>query len=725
MSSSSKLAVLAAGGLLASAVAWKAQKTVRTAPVARKQPHEVKIGEHTHVDQYYWMRDDTRSDPEIIEHLLKENTYCDRQMARTQDLQDELYKELLSHVKEDDDSLPYQHGPYYYARRAVKGLDYSKYIRSRVVNESLTELVDPEEVLDVNELAKGHPFFDLGTLKPSPSHRYLAYSFDTSGYETYTIVIKDLETGKLLKDEITKTSGSVTWGTDDVLYYSTVDEAHRPYKVHRHKVGSSQEEDVCEFTETDERFWVHFWLSRSGDFLFVGSESKVTSEVWFKPTSDLEGTKLALFQERVQDHEYSVEHAGSSFWILSNKDAVNGKLMRCELDATSMENWKEVIPHSEERWIEGIEGFQKHLIVYGRKDGLTNVEIISIGGGDDDEGKESDEGPLPSHTLKFDEEIFTCTLSVNKSYTTDYIRVTYGSLVTPNSVYDVDLTSFKYTLRKEKEVPKYDKNLYGVERIYAPARDGTKVPLLLVFRKDLIKRDASNFVYYYGYGAYGVSIDPEFAASMLPLLDRGAVHVIAHIRGGGENGRMWYENGKYLNKRNTFTDFIDGAEHLISLGLTEPAKLAISGGSAGGLLMGAVINMRPDLFKCMYTRVPFVDVMTTMSDPSIPLTVVEWEEWGNPTTEKYYEYMNSYSPYDNIKAQDYPHILITAGLNDSRVAYWEPMKYTAKLRELKTDNNMLLLKCRLDQGHGGHSARYTYLKEQAFKLAFVIDRLGM
>jgi oligopeptidase B len=588
-----------------------------------------------------------------------------------------------------------------------------------------------EVVLDHNELAKNHSFMDL-EFEPSPDHALLAVMTDTSGYEAYDIRVRDAKTGEFLSDFIPNTAGHVQWGADNsVLFYSTLDHAHRPHMLWRHQVGTDAKEDVCLYTEEDEKFWLRFYRSLSGEYLFIHPKSAVTSEVYFISARETlqSQPKLHLVKPRQQDVLYEVDHTSGRFWIVTNEGAKNFKLMYTPEDAPSRENWQTVMEHDPEVKIDGIECFRDYIGVFGRQKGLTAVWMIYL--------NTRAHRPLPGakfriNPLTFNEEVYTVEAGINRVFDTQTVRLSYSSFVTPFTVYDYDIETGVLIQRKQIEVPNYDSKLYHSERLSATGSDGTKVPVSLVYRRD--KHQKPGPVLLNGYGAYGISDDPEFDYRRLPLLDRGVVFATAHVRGGGELGRFWYEDGKYLRKKNTFTDFISAMEFLIKDGWTTRDKLVITGGSAGGLLMGAVINMRPDLCKAVFTRVPFVDIMGSMSDATVPLTVVEWEEWGNPNEEKFFEYMLSYSPYDQLKADaDFPNIFVTTGLNDFRVAYWEPVKWVAKIRHVLSQREassnkrtpLIMLKCKMDSGHAGSSGRYSHLEDKSLELAFILEQMGL
>ena len=690
---------------LATAVPSASDTTSTSPPIAKTKPKVDTVHGEERVDNYFWLRE--KSNPQVIEHLEAENRYTEAMMQHTEDFQKQLYQELLGRIQETDLSVPEKMGDYYYYTRTEEGKQYPIYCRKKGSLEA-----DEEVLLDQNALAEGHEYLEIGVYKISPNHQLLAYSTDITGGESYTLHIKDLNTGQLLSDQISNTYYSVEWANDNqTLFYTTLDVAKRPYKLYRHQLGSDSAADALIYHETDESFFLDVSKTRSKAYLLMELENINTSEIHYleadQPTGDFK-----VISPRQSELEYSVEHHGDQFFIVTNADAVNFKLMRASANNPARENWEEVIPHRATVKLDGISAFQDHLVISEREDGLQKIRVRNFS-----TGKE--------HTVDFPEPVYTVRQGRNPEFSTDALRFNYGSLVTPMSVFDYEMKARTRELKKQDEVlGGYDPSLYESERIFATAPDGTAIPISLVYRKGLVK-DGNNPLLLYGYGSYGINSDPYFSSNRLNLLDRGFRYAIAHIRGGEEMGRMWYENGKLLHKRNTFTDFIACAEHLIAEKYTASDKLIIQGGSAGGLLMGAVTNMRPELFEIVIAKVPFVDVVNTMLDASIPLTVIEYDEWGNPNEKAFYDYIKSYSPYDNVEAKEYPHILVTAGLNDPRVHYWEPAKWTAKLRELKTGNNRLLLKTEMGAGHAGPSGRYDYLKEIAFEYAFIFDLLGI
>jgi len=674
-------------------------------PIAEIIPKIDTLHGEKRIDNYFWLRE--RENPEVIKYIKAENKYTEAMTKHTEKFQERLYKELLSRIKETDLSVPEKIDDYYYYSRTEEGKQYRIHCRKKRSMDAEEEIL-----LDENALAEGHEYFQIGVYEVSPDHQLLAYSTDTAGSETYTLYVKDLSTGDLLKDEIANTYYSVEWANDNkTIFYSVLDDAKRPYKLYRHKLGTDPSEDVLIYHEKDEAFFLSLYKTKSKSYLILKLGSNTTSEVHYLKADSPEGS-FQVIHPRQHKMEYKVDHHGDRFFIVTNDDAKNFKLMETPVETPSKDNWKEVIPHRDSVKIDGVEAFKDHLVVYEREDGLKKIRV-------------ADMATDQLHYVDFPEPVYTFRPGWNPDFNTSLLRFHYASLVTPSSVFDYDMNTRSRELKKQEEVlGGYDPSLYQSARVFAEAPDGTRIPISLVYRKGLAK-DGENPLFLYGYGSYGSSSDPGFSSNRLSLLDRGFIFAIAHIRGGEEMGRYWYEQGKLLNKKNTFTDFIACAEHLIAEKYTSSDKLAIYGGSAGGLLMGAVTNMRPDLFKVVIAKVPFVDVINTMLDSSIPLTAIEHEEWGNPGEKEFYDYMKSYSPYDNVEPKDYPNILATAGLNDPRVQYWEPAKWTAKLRTMKTDNNLLLLKTNMGAGHGGASGRYDYLKEIAFEYALIFDILGI
>ncbi len=682
------------------------------APSAPKRPHPITQHGLTRQDEYFWLRD--RQDPAVLDYLKAENEYLEQAMQHTRPLQECLYQEMKARIKEDDASVPEKEGDYYYYSRYETGQQYPFYCRRKGSMEAQEEVL-----LDQNALAQGKNFIRIGAFAVSPDGRRLAYSVDPDGSEVCTLYIKDLTTGTLLPEQIPNTywgffgHGGVEWANDGLhFFYQTLDAAQRPYRIYRHRLGSALEQDQLLYEEKDETFFLWMLKSRSKAFLLAFSHSTITDEWRILPDNGRD-VEFKVFEPRHPGIEYQVEHQGDRFFIRTNEGALNFKLMETPMDRTGKENWQEVLPHRPDTLVTGVDAFADFLVLYERRGGLQHIRI-------------SDPDGL-SHVqyVPFPEPVYSIYPSHNPEYKTDRLRFHYSSLTTPNSVIDYHLPGGQWELRKQDEIPSgYDAGQYVSERIYATSADGARVPISIVYKKELAK-NGDNPTLLYGYGSYGFSTDPVFDSNILSLLDRGFVFAIGHIRGGSEMGRAWYEDGRLLNKKNTFLDFIACAETLIADGFTRPEKLAILGGSAGGLLVGACLTMRPELFGAAIAQVPFVDVVSSMSDPTIPLTTLEYDQWGNPADQQYFNYMLSYSPYDNLRPGTFPHVLITTGLNDPRVAYWEPAKFTARLREVKTDDQWVLLKTDFDSGHAGPSGRYDYLKDTALEYAFLLDRLGV
>ncbi len=675
-------------------------------PVAKKVAKELTIHGDTRIDNYYWMNE--RENPEVIAHLEAENAYKEAVMKHTEPLQEKLFEEIKSKIKQEDESVPYKKNGYYYYTRTVPEKEYYLVCRKK------ENLAAAEEVmLDVNQMAEGYEYYALGGSSVSPDNKMVAFGVDTLSRRKYTIYFKNLETGEILPDAIPLTAGGATWANDNkTVYYVLKDDTTlRSEKIMKHTLGTPVENDVEVYYEADETFSAFIYKTKSEKYLIIGSESTLTSEYRFLDAGNPDG-EFKIIQPRTRDLEYQVDHFGDYFYIRTNLGAQNFKLVKTPVTKTEKENWEEVIPHREDIYFSDFDIFKDYLVVSERKEGITQLRVMPWNTGDE-------------YYIGFDEEVFAAFSNVNMEYDTEIFRFSYTSLTTPNSVFDFNMKTRERTLLKQEEVlGGFDKNNYETRRVYATAMDGTKIPISLVYHKGM-EKNGNNPALIYGYGSYGYTMDPSFRLSILPLLDRGFVYAIAHIRGGQINGRQWYEDGKLLKKMNTFTDFNDCAQYLIDEKYTSAEKLFAMGGSAGGLLMGACVNLRPDLYKGIIAAVPFVDVVTTMLDETIPLTTSEFDEWGNPKEEKYYYYMKSYSPYDNVVAKDYPAMLVTTGLHDSQVQYWEPAKWVAKLRELKTDDNLLLFHINMDYGHGGASGRFQWIKDTALEYAFIFDQLGM
>ena len=674
------------------------------APTANKTPKELSIHGDTRIDNYYWLND--REDQNVIDYLNAENNYRKEMMAHLEPAQEEIYQEIISRIKQTDMSVPYKDNGYWYYVRFEEGKEYPIYCRKKGSLES-----EELNLLDVNELAKEYKFYQVGGRTVSPDNKLLAYGEDTLSRRIYTLRFKNLETGETLEDVIPNTTGSAVWANDNkTLFYATKDETLRSYKIFKHKLGTSSEEDVEIYHESDETFSTFIYKTKSKKYLVIGSYQTISTE-YRVLNADTPDEAFQIFQPRERKLEYAISHFGDQWYVKTNLDARNFRLMKTSVDATSKENWQEVIPHRDDVLLEDMELFKDYLILGERVDGISKLRVKTWDGKED-------------YYIDFGEDAYTAYSSVNMDFDSDLFRLGYTSMTTPSSVFDYNLKTKELKLLKQQEVVgDFDKNNYQSERIFATAQDGTKIPLSIVYKKGTPK-DGSAPLLLYGYGSYGYSMEPTFSSIRLSLLDRGFIYAIAHIRGGEEMGRHWYEDGKLLNKKNTFTDFIDCGEHLIQEKYAAPDNLFAMGGSAGGLLMGAIVNMRPDLWKGIVAAVPFVDVVTTMLDESIPLTTGEYDEWGNPNDSTYYEYIKSYSPYDNVEAKDYPAMLVTTGLHDSQVQYWEPAKWVAKLRELKTDDNPLLLHTNMETGHSGASGRFKRYKETAMEYAFFLDLAG-
>lgn len=677
------------------------------APIAEIEPKELTMHGHTRIDNYYWMND--RDDKRVIDYLNAENEYYEKMTKHTKKFQNELFEEMKSRIQEDEESVPYFKNGYYYITRYEKGKDYPIYSRKKGSLESKEEIL-----FDCNDMAKGKKYFNLGSLSISEDNKLALFSTDIVGRRQYVLQVKNLETGEILVDKIENTTGGGTWANDNkTIFYTKNDTVTlRADKIYRHNLGSKSETDVLVFHEKDETFTTYIYKEKSNKYLIIGSGSTVSNEYRFLDANKPEGT-FKVFQKRERDLEHDISYYQGEFYIVTNKDgATNFKLMKCSELKTSKENWVDLIPHRKDYFIQDVEIFKDYLVVNERNNGLNKLRIMSW-------DKKTD------YYLPFESETYVAYPTMNMEFNTAILRFNYQSMITPNSTIDYDMASKEKTVVKEQQVlgGKFDKKNYVEERIWATAKDGTKIPMSVVYRKGM-KKNGENPVLQYAYGSYGYTIDPYFSTSRLSLLDRGFMYVICHIRGGQYMGRSWYENGKMLKKMNTFTDFVACSNFLIDKNYTSSKHLYAQGGSAGGLLMGVITNLAPELYNGVVSQVPFLDVVTTMLDESIPLTTGEFDEWGNPKNKEYYDYMRSYSPYDNLVARDYPNILITSGFHDSQVQYWEPTKYTAKLRTLKTDNNKLFLDTNMDAGHGGASGRYESLKEVAKVYAFLLDLEG-
>ena len=672
-------------------------------PMADKKTKTTNIHGVTLVDDYFWLREKTN--PAVMSYLKAEDAYTDTAMKPTAALQEKLYNEMLSHIKQTDENVPYRYGNYFYYSRTVEGKQYPIFCRKKGTTEA------PEEILiDVNELAKGQQFMSIGDFIPSDDGNLLAYSTDNTGYRQYVLQVKDLRTGQLLPERMERVT-SVVWANDNkTLFYVTEDAVtKRSDKFFRHVLGSDKTDVV--YDEQDELFDIGVSRSLDKAVVFLHAFSKTSTEARFLRADDPNGTfKVVLPREK--EHEYDVDYRDNLLYIRTNRGAKNFRIVTAPLSDPSEKNWKEFVAHNPAVKIDGISLFANHAVLSEWENGLQQLDVIDFKSN-------------KRQRIKFPEPVYSAFLSANREFDTNVVRYTYNSLVTPNSVFDYDMNTGKSTLRKETEVPGgFDRNNYKSERVFATAADGTKVPMSMVYRKG-VKLDGSAPLLLYGYGSYGYSIPPTFSSTRLSLLDRGVIFVIGHIRGGGEMGEEWRQAGRMMNKMNTFTDFIACADTLVKMKYTSKDRLVIQGGSAGGLLMGVVSNLRPDLFKAVVSQVPFVDVLNTMLDASLPLTTSEYIEWGNPNEKAAFDYMKTYSPYDNVAKKDYPAMLVKVSVNDSQVPYWEGAKLVAKLRSMKTDKNPLLLKVNFGAGHGGSSGRYDALRETAFDYAFMLWQMGV
>lgn len=673
-------------------------------PIAKTVAHETEIHGRRRSDPYAWLRD--KDNPEVIAYLEAENAFTEAMMAPTSVLQATLYKEMVGRVQETDLSVPVQIDDFFYYSRTEEGRQYPIYCRKAGSLEA-----DEEVLLDLNAEAEGFPYFSLGVFEVSPDHKLLAFATDATGAEEFTLCFKDLASGRLLDDRIEGVAYSVEWANDSrTIFYATEDHAKRPFKVFRHELGKS-DDDALVFHEPDELFWIDLGKTKDRAFLLLNIGSLETGEVRVLP-ADLGESDFRLVLPRKAGVKYELEHRDGLFYILTNENAPNYRLMTAPATSPEEASWQSLIEHDPGIMLIGLDMFAHYLAVYIRRGGLRSIRILDFETGQD-------------HDIDFPEPVFAVYGGNNPMYRNRTLRFTYTSLTTPNSVFDYDMAGRERQLLKRQPVlGGFDPADYESERLFVTAEDGAKIPISLVYRKGL-DCDGGNPCLLYGYGAYGASTDPSFSGHRLSLLDRGMIYAIAHVRGGEEMGRQWYDQGKFLAKKTTFADFIAAGSALIEQGYTSSERLAVMGGSAGGLLVGAVVNMAPDLMKAAVAKVPFVDVINTMLDDNLPLTVLEYEEWGNPNDPAYFEYILSYSPYDNVEAKAYPAMLVTAGLNDPRVHYWEPAKWTARLRATKTDDNLLLLKTNMGAGHGGASGRYDALKELAFDYAFILDTLGV
>ncbi|MEH6304646.1 S9 family peptidase [Olivibacter sp. CPCC 100613] len=682
-----------------------------TAPIAEKKEHKRIIHGDTVIDNYYWMIDYFKKGPDstkVIDYLNAENNYLDTMMGGTKRFQETLFQEMRARIKEKDESVPYFRNGYFYYTRTEDGKQYFKYCRKKGTLEA-----EEEVLLDVDKMAVGHPYFSATGFSVSPNNKLMAFGIDTISRREYTIFVKNLETGTLYKEEIKGTTGAVAWANDNKTFFYT---SKNPVtllteKIKKHELGVDTRKDETVYEEQDKSNYIGVGRAKSGKFIYIYSGATTSSETRFID-ADQPNDAFKVFQLRMKDVLYDVTALEDRFLIVTNKDALNFKLMECPLDETGVEHWKEVIPHRKDVLLEGVDEFKDFIVVSERRDGLTQLNIRNLRTGEE-------------HYLDFGEAAYTAYTQANMEYNTSTVRYGYTSLTTPSSTFDYAMGDKNKTLLKQQEVlGGYDQGDYVTERLYATASDGVRIPISLVYKKGF-KKNGQAPLLLYGYGSYGASMDPTFSSTRLSLLNRGFVYAIAHIRGGQEMGRQWYEDGKMMKKENTFSDFICCGKHLIDEKYTSKGHLYAQGGSAGGLLMGAVMNMAPELWNGIIAQVPFVDVVNTMLDESIPLTTNEFEEWGNPKNKDAYSYMKSYSPYENIEAKAYPNLLVTTGLHDSQVQYFEPAKWVAKLRATKTDNNVLLLKTDMDFGHGGASGRFDYLKDISLNYAFLFTLEGI
>jgi len=687
-------------------------------PDVKKIPYDMESHGHKRIDNYYWMRltDEQKlakkydaQTKSVVDYIENETDYINNSLKHTKPLQETLYNEMVGRIKKDDQSVPYFDNEYYYYSRYEKKKEYPIYCRKYKDLEN-----DEEIILDVNILADGHDYFAVGGMSVSPDNQWLAYGTDTLSRRFYNIFFKNLVSGEVSGQIISNTTGGVAWANDNrtVFYTSKNKKTLLGEKIYRHKVGTDSKEDVLVYTEKDITYYNGVYRSKSGKYIIIYNSSTLVSDYHIISADNPNG-EFINFTPRGVKHEYDIQHYKDHFYIISNMDAPNNRLMRTDINSTDISNWEEVIGHREDVHLLGLEIFQNHLVLSERKDGLRAIRIKNMKTGNDD-------------YIDFQEKTYSAYISTNEEYDTNILRYSYSSMLTPSSVYDYNMDTGEKKLLKQKEVmgKGYDQDLYDAETVYAVSRDGEKIPIYLVYRKDLKKKDPQPLLLY-SYGSYGSTSDPYFSSTRLSLLDRGFIYALTNVRGSQIYGRRSYENGKLLKKKNTFFDFIDAGKFLVNKGYTSPDQLLCSGGSAGGLLIGAVVNMEPDLWKGAIASVPFVDVVTTMLDPSIPLTSNEWDEWGDPRKEDYYNYMLSYSPYDQISNINYPNMLVTSGFFDSQVQYWEPLKYVAKLRDHWLGNNKLYLYMNMDTGHGGKSGRFQIYKDVALEYAFLLDLVGV
>lgn len=677
-------------------------------PIAAKKPHQLEKHGDVRIDDYYWMNE--RENPEVIAYLNAENEYYQKSTAHTKKFQEDLFEEMKARIKEDDSSVPYFYNGYWYITRYEKNKDYPIYTRKKGNLDAQEEIM-----FDCNKMAEGQSYFNLRGINISDDNKWAAFAVDTVSRREYVIRIKNLQTGEILPEKIEKTTGSSTWAADnETLFYSRQDpETLRPEKIFRHTKNTDAQNDQVVYHEKDETFTTFVYRSKSKEYIIIGSNSTMTTEYQILKADQPNG-KFTIFQPRERGLEYSISHFNDSFYIVTNKDgATNFKLMKTNEELTAKNYWEEVIPHRKDVLLEGIDIFKNYLVISERSNGLTQINIRPWNAQEN------------AYYLPFPNETYTAYTTTNVDFDTNQLRFGFQSMATPASVMEINMNTKEQTVLKEQEVlGDFNKDDYEEVRLWANAQDGTKIPISIVYKKG-IKKNGKNPLLLYAYGSYGATMDPYFSSTRLSLLDRGFIYAIAHIRGGEELGREWYENGKLLKKKNTFTDFIDCSRFLIDEKYTSPEHLYAEGGSAGGLLMGAIINMAPELYNGVIAQVPFVDVVTTMLDDSIPLTTGEYDEWGNPNEKIYYDYMKSYSPYDNVTAQDYPNLYISTGFHDSQVQYWEPAKWIAKIRALRTNKKQLFLDTNMEAGHGGASGRFESLKELAKEFTFLLDLEGI
>lgn len=677
-------------------------------PIAAKKPHQLEKHGDVRIDDYYWMNE--RENPEVIAYLNAENDYYQKSTAHTKKFQEDLFEEMKARIKEDDSSVPYFYNGYWYITRYEKNKDYPIYTRKKGNLDAQEEIM-----FDCNKMAEGQSYFNLRGINISDDNKWAAFAVDTVSRREYVIQIKNLQTGEILPEKIEKTTGSSTWAADnETLFYSRQDpETLRPEKIFRHTKDTDAQNDQVVYHEKDETFTTFVYRSKSKEYIIIGSNSTMTTEYQILKADQPNG-KFTIFQPRERGLEYSISHFNDSFYIVTNKDgATNFKLMKTNEELTAKNYWEEVIPHRKDVLLEGIDIFKNYLVISERSNGLTQINIQPWN------------APENAYYLPFPNETYTAYTTTNIDFDTNQLRFGFQSMATPASVMEINMNTKEQIVLKEQEVlGDFNKDDYEEVRLWATAQDGTKIPISIVYKKG-IEKNGKNPLLLYAYGSYGATMDPYFSSTRLSLLDRGFIYAIAHIRGGEELGREWYENGKLLKKKNTFTDFIDCSRFLIDEKYTSPEHLYAEGGSAGGLLMGAIINMAPELYNGVIAQVPFVDVVTTMLDDSIPLTTGEYDEWGNPNEKIYYDYMKSYSPYDNVTAQDYPNLYISTGFHDSQVQYWEPAKWIAKIRALRTNKKQLFLDTNMEAGHGGASGRFESLKELAKEFTFLLDLEGI